>query len=584
MVMGTNVAAGARRRLGRPDGVDGWSTPTARRLGLMWVGVTIPVVTGLAVVADTRTGYIVVLSLGAFGLYTIPALYVMWQAVRYAPPGYRRAHLVMYVALVATVARTTTMALWAVTGWSWYEPIAPVAAAAICAVHLVGLVMIVRRCSGQRALLVDLLEGLGAVIALVAPLVVLWLPAVADAEDPVVAQVAAVILITTLAAAYWVGTQRARRGLEGRWVIGVASILAAFVGAGAAGLNVAQGVTGFAAPLAPTMALTALAASAYLLIPLYAPTRMPEGLNRLAPQAQVRGGWGPIAVPVVGLTALVAATTAVADERPWAVPFTLAVFLAVTLLGAVRQVAALAETRRLYRQVETAAEDRHRLLTQLLARSVDDRRNVVTQLHEQAVAAYVSFSSLAAVPDGARPVVAQASELVRDDLWRQAEVWRDLAASLRPQAGDDRSGPGLVAALHAYVATLYGDAPAPALTMTVTDDLHLNWITESVILQIAQEALLNVHRHSHAGGVTVTLRAAAGGVELAVADDGVGFDPATTPAATGTATMNAAAHAVGGHVTVDSRPGDGTTVTAHLGRPSTAPPQRPALRLVPPPA
>ena len=54
-------------------------------------------------------------------------------------------------------------------------------------------------------------------------------------------------------------------------------------------------------------------------------------------------------------------------------------------------------------------------------------------------------------------------------------------------------------------------------------------------------------------------------VELRISDDGLGFDPVTTPAAAGIATMHAAAGALDGQVTVESTPGGGTTVVATLG-------------------
>jgi len=439
-------------------------------------------------------------------------------------------------------------------------------AVAICGTYVCGMAMIVRRCSGYRALSVDVVEILAAVVTAIAPLVVLWLPAVIDAEDRTFALIAATVLVATLACAYWVAMQWTRRGLGGL-VLATASMAATFIGTGAGALNVAEGVTGYTLPAAPVIGLTALTTSAYLLIPLHAPTTMPEGLNRLAPQAQVRGGWVPIVVPLAGLVGTVTATAFVADERPWTVPFAFGVVLVLTLLAAVRQIAALGETRRLYRQVEASADDRHRLLAQLLTRSVDDRRNVASQLHQQAIAAYMSVTSFAAATERAGPGAtgASAGALIGGDLKDRADSLRELMQSLRPLEQERRPGAGLLAAIRAYLDTIYGDTPAPALRVAIPDDLALDWVAESVLLQVVQEALLNAHRHSQAGEVTITITAVDPTVELRISDDELGFDPVTTPAAAGIATMHAAAGALDGQVTVESTPGGGTTVVATLG-------------------
>lgn len=47
--------------------------------------------------------------------------------------------------------------------------------------------------------------------------------------------------------------------------------------------------------------------------------------------------------------------------------------------------------------------------------------------------------------------------------------------------------------------------------------------TARALLRVAQEALVNVHRHAHASHASVSLKSAAGRVELIVSDDGVGM-------------------------------------------------------------
>jgi signal transduction histidine kinase len=87
---------------------------------------------------------------------------------------------------------------------------------------------------------------------------------------------------------------------------------------------------------------------------------------------------------------------------------------------------------------------------------------------------------------------------------------------------------------------------------------------------VAQEALANAGRHAGASAVALTLAFADGQVSLDVTDDGVGFDPAASPAGNGSAggfgltAMRERVAALKGSLDVESDPGQGTTVVATL--------------------
>jgi hypothetical protein len=63
--------------------------------------------------------------------------------------------------------------------------------------------MLVRSRSGRRALTVDVVEAVAAVVALTAPLVVLWGPAAVGAEAAWFTVPAALTLVFTVAGIYW---------------------------------------------------------------------------------------------------------------------------------------------------------------------------------------------------------------------------------------------------------------------------------------------------------------------------------------------------------------------------------------------
>ena len=76
-----------------------------------------------------------------------------------------------------------------------------------------------------------------------------------------------------------------------------------------------------------------------------------------------------------------------------------------------------------------------------------------------------------------------------------------------------------------------------------------------------KEALHNVARHSEANHVTIGLCLQSEKITLQIGDDGRGFDAATVRQGQGFKSMQKRAEALGGELTIDSTPGEGTTVS-----------------------
>jgi two-component system, NarL family, sensor histidine kinase UhpB len=131
-----------------------------------------------------------------------------------------------------------------------------------------------------------------------------------------------------------------------------------------------------------------------------------------------------------------------------------------------------------------------------------------------------------------------------------------LARQLRPTALDDL---GLAAALEGQVEQM--QEAGLAATLDIDDDLPgLPDDVQLVVYRVAQEALANAARHSGAGRIEVRLRCLAEAVELTVCDDGEGFAFDRAEHGLGIAGMRERALLVGGELTIESRPGQGTTV------------------------
>ena len=132
-----------------------------------------------------------------------------------------------------------------------------------------------------------------------------------------------------------------------------------------------------------------------------------------------------------------------------------------------------------------------------------------------------------------------------------------LARQLRPTALDDL---GLAAATAGQVDQLArGEIEAEFAAEGDFSDLGDD--AQLVVYRVAQEALSNAARHSGAGRVEVRLRRrSGGGVELEVADDGRGFAFDDSEGGLGIAGMRERALLIGAELTIESRPGRGTTV------------------------
>lgn len=98
--------------------------------------------------------------------------------------------------------------------------------------------------------------------------------------------------------------------------------------------------------------------------------------------------------------------------------------------------------------------------------------------------------------------------------------------------------------------------------------LSIDWVgktdADDEIVMLVQEALSNALRHAGAERIEVTITDDAREIVLSVDDDGVGFQPSTTNGGMGIANMRSRVERLGGVMSVDSTPGEGTSVEIRL--------------------
>jgi len=142
---------------------------------------------------------------------------------------------------------------------------------------------------------------------------------------------------------------------------------------------------------------------------------------------------------------------------------------------------------------------------------------------------------------------------------------RDLIAELRPAALDDLGlGPAIesLAKRQAAIGAFAVDAD-----VELESERRLGHDTETAIYRIVQEALSNAVKHARASQVSLRVRQLPDRVQVAVEDDGRGFDPDAVSAGFGLAGMRERALLAGGRLWVSSAAGGPTRVAAVLPLP-----------------
>lgn len=210
---------------------------------------------------------------------------------------------------------------------------------------------------------------------------------------------------------------------------------------------------------------------------------------------------------------------------------------------------------RLYEEVRTLAVEGER---QALAREMHDSLAQVLSFvntKAQAVEQYLRSEDVIA----ARQQMAELSAAAR-------EVYSDIRegiAALRV----DIAGKTLREVVTEYVHQ-FGESTGLDIELdwdVQDDELELPPTAEVQLLRIVQEALTNVRRHAAARAVTVSAARVDRQVDIVVADDGRGFEESSRLAADGRPrfglqTMHERASAIGGRFSVESSPGQGTSV------------------------
>lgn len=240
-----------------------------------------------------------------------------------------------------------------------------------------------------------------------------------------------------------------------------------------------------------------------------------------------------------------------------------AILFAIYLNGIMTQ---SAERRELIQQLEAtraelaAAERREGILQERarLAREIHDTLaqgfiGIITHLE-------ASEQNLSENIGQSRHHLAQAKELARSGVSQARRVVQDL----RPEMLEKMPLPEAVK----WVVEGWSQQSGIQAQTTITGTHHhLHPEAETALIRVVQEALANVQKHAQSSAAQVTLSYMDDVLMLDVQDNGIGLENAPPPGeggGYGLTAMRQRVTQVGGFLTVESEPGEGTTVVVQL--------------------
>jgi signal transduction histidine kinase len=228
------------------------------------------------------------------------------------------------------------------------------------------------------------------------------------------------------------------------------------------------------------------------------------------------------------------------------------------------------QSNRLLQQSRQLQKDLQRLSRGILSAQEKERKRISRELHDLVAqtltAINVHLANLkkeaARNASGMKKNIARTQKLVE----RSVDKVHRFARELRPAVLDDL---GLIPALRSFVESLAEDTGI-RVNMTASGKVEeLTNDRRTVLYRVAQEALTNVGRHAQARNVTVDVTERPNAACMCIRDDGRGFDVegllhSRKSKRMGLLGMRERVEMVGGTFTIESAPGQGTTVTARV--------------------
>ena len=194
----------------------------------------------------------------------------------------------------------------------------------------------------------------------------------------------------------------------------------------------------------------------------------------------------------------------------------------------------------------------------------EERGHLARELHDELgallTAAKLDVARLKSKIDATAPDIAERLKHLTETLNSGIALKRRIIEDLRPSS---LSKLGLTAAIE--ILTREYAERAGIEVETSLEAVKLPDAAQLTVYRMVQEALTNIGKYAKAHKVLVSVHSYPTHVTVQVRDDGLGFDPTTVrPTSHGLAGMRHRVEAAGGRLSLTSKPGDGTLISAVL--------------------
>lgn len=195
-----------------------------------------------------------------------------------------------------------------------------------------------------------------------------------------------------------------------------------------------------------------------------------------------------------------------------------------------------------------------------------ERKRISQSLHDemgQSLTALQLDAGLIRRHSAEEAVVLDVVDRMQRSIEDSAASMRRIVADMRPRVLDDL---GIIAAIKGLVKDVSTRTGIEMAFVPKGESDDIGDATKTALYRMLQECLTNVTRHARATKVEVLLNATDRDIEMTVADNGCGFEPAArlNRGSLGLFGLAERAGQLGGTVAVESAPEKGTRVTVRL--------------------
>jgi two-component system sensor histidine kinase UhpB len=233
----------------------------------------------------------------------------------------------------------------------------------------------------------------------------------------------------------------------------------------------------------------------------------------------------------------------------------------------------ITERKRVEEELRGAHEQLRALSVRLSQAGESERKRIARELHDQV------GQNLTALGINLNMLRVRLADVLTDEtdsrlndslnlLEETVTKIRDVMADLRPSVLDDY---GLMAAIRWYCEQFSNRTGVEVVVEGREFTPRLASEVEITLFRIVQELLTNIAKHAMASLVTVSLVETGKRLSLTIGDNGLGFDPVVSVRSEeekgwGLLNIRERVESIGGKVTVESKPGQGTRVEIVIRR------------------